>query len=138
LHKRQIDGDAGRMRRMRSDIAESEQPALVELGVEAPGGGVAGILCPVFHGGDGAGRAVAVVDLQAQAARRQISLDAGKRGRHVAAQHAFCDVVAGQGSAVDIVVAGIAHVLLDAGVDIAQIDKARRQPIARCRGQGEQ
>jgi hypothetical protein len=60
-------------------------------------------------------------------------LHAFERFRHRAPQHAFGGAVTGQRPADEVVMRGIAHVLGDAGLDIAQIDEARRQGVARGR-----
>ena len=125
---------------MRGDIALREQAALLQRGVEALGRAVIfALLRPAREGGDRAGRAIAVVDFQIQVFAREVGLHAGKRLRHVAPQHAFGGIVAGQGTPGEIVYARIAHVLDDAGRDIAQIDEAFGQALGRayrCRQEG--
>ena len=66
----------------------------------------------------------------------EIGLDAGERLRHLALEHAFARRVAGQRTAGEVVVGGIADFLRDRRRHVAQIDEARGQ-IAGEGGGGE-
>ncbi len=127
------------MLRLRGDVAEPEQVALLQLGVKALGGrAVIAIVRPGRHGAHRAGGAVAVVDFQTEVFVRKIGLHAPERLGRLAAQHAFAGFVAGERAAGEIVGGGVAHVLRDAGVDVAQIDKTGRQHVAGVQRRGDE
>ncbi len=93
---------------------------------------------PGRHSAHRAGRAVAVVDFERQVFLGEIGLHQFERVGCLAAQDAFAGSVAGERVAGEIVGGRIAHVLRDAGVDVAQIDKAGREHLARVQGRGEE
>src|SRR5262249_28690483 len=64
---------------------------------------------------------------------REIGLDALEPFSCLAAQHAFRDSITGQGLAGEIVIGRIAHILHDAGVNIAKVDKPGWQHVAGVR-----
>ncbi len=127
------------MLRLRGDVAEPEQIALLQCRVKALGGvAVVVTMRPGFHRAHRAGGAVAVVDLQTEVFVRKVGLHELERFGRLAAQDAFGSAIAGERVAGEIVGRRIAHVLRDAGVDVAQVDEAGRQHVAGVSGQGEE
>src|SRR5262249_46009589 len=118
-----------------SDVAEREQIALVQGGIEAPGGfAVAAVMRPCFHCAYGARRAIAIVDFQPKLIARQLCLHGFQRFGCFTAQYAFTRAVTGQGAPREIVVRRVTDVLPDAWIDVVQVDKAGRQSVARMSG----
>ncbi len=115
----------------RRDVAELEQVALVDIGIEL---GLAlhvvDPLRPAHEMGDRAHRPVAVEHLEPHAVRREAALDRGERIGGLRGQQATRPLVAVDALADEIVVAEIAHLddeTLDHG---GGIDEARgQQPL---------
>jgi hypothetical protein len=96
-----------------------------------PRGLGAAVVDPRRHGAHGAGRPVAIVNLERESRGREVGLHALERGRDVSAENALGGLIAGKRSPDEIVGAGIAHVLRDARIDGAKIDEARGQSALR-------
>jgi len=116
------------------DIAEPEQILFAKDRVVAPrGGGFLAVPRPCHHVGDRALWPVTVEHLQRQLLRRQQVLDPPQRHGDLSLHDAFGRLIACERPADEIVRAGIADVLDDGRVDIAQIDETTRQAL-RARG----
>ena len=87
------------------------------------------IFRPCHHVGHRARRAVAIEHLQRQFSFCEILLDRFQPQADLPLHHAFGGAIAVQGTADEIVHAGIADVLDDRGIDLAQIDEAARQGL---------
>src|SRR5215475_3428654 len=86
---------------------------------------------PCFHCAYGARRAIAIVDFQSKSIASQFCLHGFERFGRFTAQYAFTRAVTRQGTPREIVVRRVTDVLHDAWIDVVQVDKAGRQPVAR-------
>jgi hypothetical protein len=75
------------------------------------------------------GKAIAIQHLQRQLLPREFLLDSFQLQPHLALHHAFGGVVPLERPADEIVRAGVADVLKDGGIDVAQIDKSAGQAL---------
>jgi hypothetical protein len=124
IDQRQIERRTGGMLRAARDVAEAEQLGLGNSGIVAPlGGGLATVLRPLDHVEQGPRRPIAVEHLQGQALACKVPLNRFQPQPDLARHHALAGIVTGQRTADEIVGGGIADVLDDAGIDVAQIDE---------------
>jgi len=130
VDQRQVDGRAGGMAGMLGDIAQPEQIGLAEGGVIPPlGSCLPAVLRPYHHVMRRARRPVAVQHFQRQVPRREFLLDALERKPDVALHQTFGSMIARERPADEIIEAGIADVLNDGGIDLAQEYEAAGQGL---------
>ena len=87
------------------------------------GGGLVAVLRPLDHVERGPRRPVAVEHLEREILRGELLLHRLQPQPDFALHHAFTRIVAGERTADEIVGCGVADVLDDAGVDVAQINE---------------
>src|SRR4051794_23729502 len=113
------------MLRAACDVAEAEQLGLGNFGIVAAlGGRLVAVLRPPDHVERGPRRPVAVEHLQREILRRQFLLDRLQPQPNLPLHHALAGAVAGERTADEIVRGGVADVLDDGWVDVAQIDES--------------
>src|SRR5580693_4039734 len=130
IDQREVDRSPGGMLGMACDVTEPEQVGLAEGGIVAPPGRrLLAAARPRHHVGDRARRAVAILHFQRQLLCRQFLLDAFQRHSDARFHHAFGGVVTRKAAADEIVRPGVANVLNDGGIDVAQIHETARQRL---------
>jgi hypothetical protein len=119
------------------DIAEPKQVFLAERRIIPPlGGRLPAVLRPNDHVVHRASRPVAIEHFQGQPLRQKRLLDAFQRQSHLPLDHAFGRLITGERPADEIIRSGIADVLDDGWINVAQIDKTAGQGL-RPRRAGE-
>src|SRR5580704_3623576 len=129
-NKANIDGDAKRMPRISSDVAEREEASLVEIGIEHgfepifPGG-----LRPSSECSHCAGGPVAIVHFQKKAFRHELGLRAGKRLCRRPPKDAAGRLVAWDAPPSEVERAGVADVLTNGRRNLVKSSEARRRRV---------
>ncbi len=119
---------------MLGDIAQPEQVFLAERRIVPPlGRRLPAVVRPRHHVAHRAHGAVAIQHFQRQLLRRELLLDAFECQSDVAFDHTFGSVVTPERPPDEIIRPGVADVLDDAGIDVAQKDKTAGQGLCgRC------
>src|SRR5438876_1993305 len=126
---------------MFGDIAQPEQIGLAEGRViPSPGWYFPAIICPCHHIARGARRPIAIQHLQGEFLWRELLLDVFQRQCNAALHHAFGSLVTPERPANKIIRSGVADILNDARIDVAQEQEAAGQGLCgsrsdRCRSE---
>src|SRR5467141_3193160 len=133
----EVDGSTRGMPGMLGDITQPEQIGFAECRIVAlPRRRFLAIARPRHHVGHRAGWTVAIQHFQRQFLRRQLLLDALQRQSDGTLHHAFARLVTSERPADEIIRAGVADVLDDGRIDVAQEHEVAGQALCGCRRSG--